>query len=226
MRISKHSYSSYAISFVLHGLIFLLLAIIWYHPADIPKWHEFEWVSEDLPKSTTLTDIEQHGTEDIQNPASSESGSPLSAHQNTAVKPMSSPLIETPVIGDDHASQATVDRIDHADLTGHLPKPSDSGLGNGTDFAYNASLVSGSSEAYIIRQNPPQITPLMDDEVLIEFKLSDSGRVLMNTVSVLSYKQSAHWEAIRKEMPSWRFGFKAKYNMNRVYRIRVIFRIN
>jgi hypothetical protein len=54
----------------------LLLAIIWYHPADIPKWHEFEWVSEDLPKSTTLTDIEQHGTEDIQNPASSESGSP------------------------------------------------------------------------------------------------------------------------------------------------------
>jgi hypothetical protein len=66
----------------------------------------------------------------------------------------------------------------------------------------------------------------MDDEVLFDFRLSESGRVIMSSVSVISYRQSAHWEAIRREMPSWRFGFKGRYNSERVYRMRVVFKVN
>jgi hypothetical protein len=222
----SQSRSSLAISLALHLLLLFILGLLHLSPLEIPRWHEFEWLSPDPPEQAIPAEQSLMGSDapaaDI---AASHPVEAASAPLNPAVKPITSPLIETPVLGDQSAEHSAPVQIDHAAISGALHNVGNVADATGTAYGYNASLVSGSSEAYIIRQSPPKINPMMDDEVLIEFRLSESGRVLMNTVSVLSYKQSAHWEAIRTEMPSWRFGFKSRYNADRLYRIRVVFRV-
>lgn len=223
----SQSRSSIAISLALHLLVLFILGLLYLRPLEIPRWHEFEWLSPDNPEERIPAEQSVAGSDAPAAPlAPSRPTEAVSALINPAAKPITSPLIETPVMGDHSDEHSTPVQIDHSAISGALHNVGNVADATGTAYGYNASLVSGSSEAYIIRQNPPKINPLMDDEVLIEFRLSESGRVLMNTVSVLSYKQSAHWEAIRAEMPAWRFGFKNRYNAERTYRIRVVFRVN
>lgn len=225
MHSTKERAGSYAISLAVHLLLLLLLGLFWFRPAELTKWHEFEWITDAESQELSAAETPSIGTDIPGAAGDTEAGAPLAAPANATVKPITSPLIETPVIGDTRESQANPAIIDHSELSGQMRDVGNANESTGTDYAYNASLVSGSAEAYIIRQSPPKISPQMDDEVLIEFRLSESGQVLMNTVSVLSYRQSVHWEAIRKEMPSWRFGFKGLYNAGRTYRIRVVFRV-
>lgn len=226
MPASTQPKSSYAISIALHLILLLLLSLIFYRPTKLPNWHEFEWFTDATKEEMLPAALQNIGSNTPNTDAATHSGQPVAAKPNAAVKPITSPMIETPVLGEADGASSAVAPTDNSALVGHLQNLGEAVTSSGNAYGYNASLVSGSSEAFIIKQNPPKIRPIMDDEVQIEFRLSESGRVLMNTVSVLTYKQSLHWEAIRAEMPAWRFGFKAKYNADRIYRIRVVFRVN
>ena len=223
MKPRGNSSSSYAISLALHLLILLLLAFWYFFPQSTPRWHEFEFIrelAESVPEVPAAEAPAIPGTE-----APTQNAEAVSLPVNPAVKPIASPVIESPVLGNEDASAKLPVPVDISNANKHLKDIANTGSADSDAYAYNASLVLGSSEAYIIRQSPPRINPIMDDEVLIEFRLSESGKVIMSSVSVLAYKQSAHWEAIRAEMPSWRFGFKGKYNAEKTYRIRVMFKV-
>lgn len=219
----KRMHSALVISLALHLFILLILAFIYYTPVMQKIWHEFDWLSPDISE---IAPPEPQGITE------SAAGIPKPAEkvhttqESEVIRPIQSPLIESPVISDAPAQSGWYEEISHTQGSAKLSAVGDIPSNSGGASPYNAALVSGAAEAYIIRQNPPKISPLSDDEVLIDFQLSESGRVLMNTVNVLSYKESAHWEAIRKVMPSWRFGFKGQYNSQRVYRIRIVFRVN
>ncbi|HNQ44370.1 MAG TPA: hypothetical protein PKI59_08060, partial [Candidatus Cloacimonadota bacterium] len=96
-------------------------------------------------------------------------------------------------------------------------------LSGSGDTGFSASLESGSGDAYVITQSIPKINPVSDDEVVVRFRLSDSGTVVMSSLEVLSYRQAVHVEALRQEMPSWRFGFLGTYNPERIYSLRCRF---
>ncbi|HQQ67550.1 MAG TPA: hypothetical protein PLX77_01855 [Candidatus Cloacimonadota bacterium] len=212
-----------ALSVALHLLILLILAFFYTNPQEQTIWHEFEWFSDEFSDVALRAEISQ---EEEQNPAQARGGQQQKASmatENPEAKTTPSTLIEAPVIDYSEISNTPGNAID-IPHTAHSVPGVNSASESGS--SYNSSLVSGSAEAYIIRQSPPRISALMDDEVLFDFRLSESGRVIMSSVSVISYRQSAHWEAIRREMPSWRFGFKGRYNSERVYRMRVVFKVN
>ncbi|MBP7117911.1 MAG: hypothetical protein KBB33_06225 [Candidatus Cloacimonetes bacterium] len=223
MRQTRRGSSSMALSVVLHLLILLILAFFYTNPQEQTIWHEFEWFSDELRDADLPSEISR---EEELNPAQPRDGeqqrAPM-AIENAEAPATSSTLIEAPVIDDNEIDSHPGNAINSPHIAYTVP-----GVNSATDggSSYNSSLVSGSAEAYIIRQSPPRISAIMDDEVLFDFKLSESGKVIMSSVSVISYRQSTHWEAIRKEMPSWRFGFKGRYNSERVYRMRVVFKVN
>ena len=215
---------SYAISIGTHLLILLILAFIYYRVPQAKSWHEFEWLSppdfvQELDKQ------ERQGFAEAAPSIPSSGAQALSPQHSQQPKPGVSNLIESPVIDHTSSQPGAFEELKRGTGSDAFAAVGDHLANPGHASGYNASLVSGAAEAYIIRQNPPKISPLSDDEVLIDFKLSESGRVLMNSVNVLAYKESAHWEAIRREMPSWRFGFKGQYHQDRIYRIRVVFRV-
>ncbi|HOH59556.1 MAG TPA: hypothetical protein PLI73_01470 [Candidatus Cloacimonadota bacterium] len=223
MRQTRQGSSSMAISVVLHLLILLILAFFYANPQEQTIWHEFEWFSDDLSVADLPAEISREEEENQAQAREGEQQRAPMATENTEAPATPSTLIEAPVIDDNELHNHPGNAIDIPHTAYTVP-----GVNSATDSgsSYNSSLVSGSAEAYIIRQNPPRISAIMDDEVLFDFKLAESGKVIMSSVSVISYRQSAHWEAIRREMPSWRFGFKGRYNSERVYRMRVVFKVN
>ncbi|MDD3535112.1 MAG: hypothetical protein PHC50_03080 [Candidatus Cloacimonetes bacterium] len=218
--------SAYAISIAIHILILSILAFLYYQPAKTLHWHQFEWMSTEAPEPPAQISAQEASGGDAQ---SEQAIKPLQgsskARSNPQVAALSSPLIESPVIDTPSSYAIAPPGTKRGEYNGALSALGDLAQGGRPGSGYNASLVSGAAEAYIISQTAPTINPIMDDEILIDFQLSESGRVQMNSVQVQSYKAAVHWDAIRKEMPNWRFGFKGVYKAERVYRIRVVFRV-
>lgn len=221
-----NSASSYALSIAIHLLVLLILALLYSQPAKTIHWHQFEWSSPEqavLPSEISLQE-ESGGSQQDEIAAKPVKGISAPA-LNPQVEAISSPLIESPVIVENAQPVVAPAGSERGENSGALSGVGESSEGGRPGSGYNASLVSGAAEAYIIRQTVPKISPIMDDEILIDFRLSESGKVQMNSVQVQTYKAAAHWDAIRKEMPNWRFGFKGVYKAERVYRIRVVFSV-
>lgn len=227
MPLKWDSKCAYALSIAIHSLILLILALLYYKPVQSLNWHQFEWISPEAPEAFAQISRreESGGDRQSENAAKALQGSTI-ATPNPQVEAIPSPLIESPVIETPtNTTVAASPGSERGEYSGALSALGDMADGGRPGSGYNASLVSGAAEAYIIRQSPPKIIPQIDDEILIDFRLSESGKVLMNTVQVQSYKAAAHWDALRKEMPNWRFGFKGVYKAERVYRIRVVFKV-
>lgn len=212
---------------MIHIAILLLFALILLKPVIEQKWHEFEWetpakeaIAQSPGKRSLTPDLKESPTAP---PASNLEPSLPSAPVNPTVKPIESPLIETPIT-QSNTDNATVVRINrNRNMTDALRGVADTNTTGGGNFGFSASLEDGGGEAYIIKQTIPKITPTMDDDVVVEFRLSESGSVIQNSINIVSYKQSAHVNALRAEMQNWRFGFKGAYNSTRVYRLRCKF---
>ena len=216
----------YLISVLVHGLILLLFMLISLNPEVSKQWHQFDWIIEQREEPPFTEPIHASVPTGVETPASAiereESGQKEEsiAEENPKVAPIESPLFELP------QSQATapITNIErNPSLTEAL---SSAGVDTSEAFGtggYSSSLIEGGSDAYFLHETKPWVTPLMDDVVIVEFKLGRDGRVDMNSLSVISYRKAEHWEALRIAMRDWRFGFTGPYNPAKKYRIRCNF---
>ena len=99
------------------------------------------------------------------------------------------------------------------------------GLPSGNN-GFSTSLETGDGDAYIISQPKPNIVPHEEGEVLLEFRLTSSGAVVMGSVNVLSYTSGSYLESVRRVLPTWKFGFRKAYNPDKMYRIRCKFTVD
>ncbi|MCB5252566.1 MAG: hypothetical protein RBR69_00235 [Candidatus Cloacimonadaceae bacterium] len=210
----------YLISLALHALILLIFAIISLNVKPQAKWQQFEWISASEPtmaaSSLAKADAAHSASETS---VSSEGSQELESHQ---LHDIESPAIASPAPAKTRIKTAPLRETS----LGQTLNPSVNGSTGAAEAAGSSlSLIEGGSDAYFIHETKPRITPLEDDVVIVEFALSSDGRVKMNSVNVISYRRAAHWEALREEMHSWRFGFTGAYKAEKRYRIRCNFKL-
>lgn len=217
--------NGYAVSVVLHLIIFLILALIFVKPVLPVKWHQFEWefplkeASDDSPAAKGVTQTPAPVKAEIATSSPAVVSAPQA--ETTEQRITETPILETPSIETSTPSKVTVPRSRARsgllDVGKNLP---------GGNFGFSANMEQGSGEAYIISQPKPNIIPNEEGEVFLEFKLTGRGDVDLNSVVVLSYTNAAYVEAVQKALRSWRFGFRGAYNPDKKYRIRCKFVIN
>ena len=230
-------FNGYFISAVFHLLLFILCAFYVIQPYVPEKWYTFEW--EPLDRTTV---IETHtankleeitmgnnipGTEGITKPAGISGKKEINAVNGNPVSiGDSEPAIAMPlnVLPQDNAKTTIPSSFPHNRNSNALKEVP--GTITGSNFGFSSSLEEGGGEAYIISQTKPQINPTEEGEVYLEFKLTPKGTVDMSSVNILSYTSATYAEAVRKVMPSWKFGFKGTYNPKQLYRLRCRFVIN
>lgn len=206
----------YMISLIIHLSLLLLLSLWKIIVEDPQKWYEFEWLSRESYIGSVA---------------------PAAAGKDTAedaIADIPQTDTESSVSSEDFIEQPSWDSTDN-----NVPNPNtnvirsdlsttihDSGLPRGgSSSGLSLDLTQGGGDAYFIRESLPDISPLMDDTVVVEFSLNRDGSVRMNSVKVISYRRAEHWRALRDAMRSWRFGFTGGYNPNNVYRISCRFTI-
>lgn len=225
LRIHPRLRNGYAVSFILHGLLCLLCALLFIKPMLPAKWHSFEWElpePDPSPEAAAAMGVSSAPASE-ETPVVSASSDIVSPAQQTQPEPVriDNPVIETPATPSSSARRTKIPNTRRGsglrDLSSNLP---------GGDYGFSANLEQGSGEAYIISQPKPQIVPNEEGEVYLEFRLTPRGDVDMNSVVVLSFSNAKYQEAVQKAMRSWRFGFRGAYNSERKYRIRCNFVIN
>ncbi|MCB5270245.1 MAG: hypothetical protein LHW56_00210 [Candidatus Cloacimonetes bacterium] len=213
---------AYLISLGLHALILVIFALISLNVKTQTKWQQFDWILESEPVGADSPYPSANaGTPQ----AAGEKATPakaVSAEESQSFHDIESPLLEIPTETKTRI-QTTPSRDSR--LTQALSPTQSTGGGEGNASGFSLSLIDGGSDAYFIHETKPKITPLEDDVVIVEFSLSAEGRVKMNNLNVISYRRAAHWEALREEMRSWRFGFTGAYKPEKRYRIRCNFKL-
>lgn len=221
--------NGYSISILLHAALLLLGALYVIKPHLAFRWHQFEWelptpgliaenpASQGLPQ---LSSDNQMNT-DVTEAQAATSPEPASDSDITPRR-----IIESPLDKPAATSQATTDR---PGINRRLGSSALRDLGTnapGGNMGFSSSMEPGSGDAFVIDQLKPQIVPTQDGEVLLEFRLSPRGFVVINSVNIISYSSSAYVEAVRKVLPEWRFGFHRAYKADKLYRVRCKFIIN
>lgn len=219
--------NSYALSGMIHAVILILLALLTLRPEIAKRWHEIEWeippttIDQEPGRSAPLTNPEPMQAPSTATPSQVV---PENATVNPEVKAIPSPVIQTPVLEQPDEANSSVRITRNRNVSDALRNVLPSGpTSGGGDTGFSAALESGSGDAYIISQSIPKISPVVDDEVVVRFRLSEGGTVIMTSLEVISYRQAVHVEALRKEMPSWRFGFRGQYDPQRLYSLRCKF---
>lgn len=210
-------YKPYLISASLHLLLLLVLALWTVSVRDNSRWYQFEWLSE-----ADLGRLEAAGRPGEPLAEPSTDALPRATEETTTD---AAPVIEQPVWDSPDSSTPIANpAASTANISSSL-RESALPLGSGS-ARYSSSLLEGGGDAYFIREVPPNINPLIDDTVIVEFTLSRDGRVNMSSVSVISYRRAEHFRALREAMREWRFGFTGAYEPSKVYRIRCNFSLN
>lgn len=217
----------YLISVGIHVVILLLFMLISLNTEANQQWHEFDWILEQReeppitePMQSSLPRANEESSASMEIPEDTGVSEETELVQNPVVSPIESPLLEVPN-QDTGAAVTSIER--NPSLTEALSSAgvdATNPLGTG---GYSSTLIEGGSDAYFLHETRPNIKPLMDDTVIVEFRLLSSGRVDMSSLSVVSYRRAEHWEALRVAMRDWRFGFTGPYNSEKRYRIRCNF---
>lgn len=213
-----HNKYSYLISLVLHGLIVLIFALISLNVKPQSKWQQFDWILDsdhqgNIGSFPKANEEAAQATGEMSKPATA-----LPTKESHSSNDIESPILEGPT--------QTKPKIQTAPLReSSLNQTPGFTNGTGGDETNSLSLLEGGSDAYFIRKSSPRIIPLEDDIVTVEFSLSADGRVDMNSLNVIKYRRSAHWEALREEMRSWRFGFTGAFKPEKRYRIQCNFKL-
>jgi hypothetical protein len=206
----------YLISLGLHGLLLLIFALVSFNVKPPTQWHQFDLMLDPPPKGAPSSAAgassgKPKAATKIAKPAESV---PELAH---SLQDIESPLLDSPV--------QTKPKIETKPRRETPLSPAANTVGNTGAAGFSFSLIEGDSDAYFIYETKPQIRPLENDVVVVEFSLSADGRIKMNDLKVERYNSGAHWEALQQEMRSWRFGFTGAYNPEKRYRIRCDFRL-
>ncbi|MCB5265029.1 MAG: hypothetical protein LHW41_02130 [Candidatus Cloacimonetes bacterium] len=211
---------SYLISLGLHAVIILIFALISLKVKPQTKWQQFDWIMDSEPVGADSPFLRANAGAPK---AAGEKATPaeaVPAQESHSLHDIESPLLEIPTETKTRI-QTTPSRDSRFTQALSPAQSTGSGEADGTGFSF--SLIDGGSDAYFIHETKPKITPLEDDVVIVEFSLSAAGRVKMNDLNVISYRRAAHWDALKEEMRSWRFGFTGAYKPEKRYRIRCNF---
>ena len=220
--------NGYVISLALH-LVLLIIAALWYFKPHLQQtWHQFEW---ELPDPTPDSQLPRSQGSLQNNPsanagikAGTNANLPASANGTSSpLIPMPSelPQVSSPGMNNAISTPAPISRTE----AGTALRNVGNGLPSGNN-GFSASLETGDGDAYIISQPKPNIVPHEEGEVLLEFRLSSNGTVVINSVNVLSYTSGSYLESVRRVLPTWKFGFRKAYNPDKMYRIRCRFTVN
>lgn len=213
LKLLRHPFS-YSVS--LHILLMLIFALWQLNIEPKKSWHSFEWFTQ-----TTLFD-------QINPDKSLLSGSDMKHGLLTAEELLeqisareeasASSIIEMPMFSQDSTAANDMDFLAD-DFRLGMDGINNMGQGERT------LQLQGKTDAFFIREIVPTITPLMDDNVVVEFRLDREGKVLMSSINVVSYRKAEHYQSLRKAMEDWKFGFTGKYDPQQTYRIRCKFTV-
>lgn len=228
-KLTHKYFNGYSLSLLLHALLLLLGALYVIKPQLQVTWHQFAWESPEpgfYSDSPAARGLPQESSASAS--AANEAGipGPSATSAETAEHAASQRIVELP-LETPQASNTSSNKL--SGVNRQLGSSALRELGSkalGGNMGFSSSLEPGSGDAYVIEQLKPQIVPSQDGEVLLEFRLSPQGRVVMNSVKVLSFSSAAYVEAVRKVMPEWRFGFRKAYAPQKVYRLRCKFVTN
>lgn len=210
----------FLISLGLHGLILLIFALISLNVKPETRWHQFEWLVASEPKAAASPFPSSNEGAPQAAARASKPAKAVSGQESHSFHDIESPLLESPT---QVKPKIQTTPVRESPLSPALNSAANTAAGDAGTAGFSYSMLDGGSDAYFIRETKPKITPLEDDVVIVEFSLSANGRVNMNSLNVISYRRAAHWEALRKEMGSWIFGFTGAYKPEQLYRIRCNF---
>jgi hypothetical protein len=206
----------YIVSTAIHLVLLVLLALWTVSTENQQRWYRFDWLSE-----ADLGTVD--GAARAGDPAASPS-TEQSLGPEADAPVLEAPQIEQPVWENTDIRNSIADPVAVKDkLASSLREAgSTQGIPSGS---YSSNLLEGGGDAFFIRETAPQITPLMDDSVVVEFSLNRNGTVAMNSLKVISYRKAEHWRALREAMRGWRFGFTGAYVPGNIYRISCNFKL-
>jgi hypothetical protein len=216
--------NAYIQSLLIHAVLIIILALMIIKPQIPHHWHVFEWeISGDVEARNEQSSkgIIPNSPSEVADIASTITSAGDLQTSEPAIVTSNPKLIESPVIeapSTSFSENNTTNRKRNAN-----PLLSIGNTIPGGNSGFSADMEMGNGDAYIIQQAKPNITPTMDGEVLIEFKLSNRGSVDTNSVKILSFSSTNYVEAVQKVLPQWQFGFKGAYQADRLYRIRCRF---
>jgi len=227
-RLPPNFKNGYLLSLVVHGALLLIMALLAIHPVTRLNWHSFEW-SQEQPQKLEIPASSQGVTKRSENQQSNTAAQETTVSQSIeqpTAKGETNTVLEQPKIADTSVTEPnrSVSRV--------VRNPGKNALRSigenlpGGDYGFSGSLEQGGGEAYIISQPKPAIIPSEEGEVYLEFKLDPAGRVDMSSVNIISYSTASYADAVQKALRSWKFGFKGRYEPNRMYRIRCKFVID
>lgn len=210
LRILQHPVS---FSLALHLLIIIVLALWHIKTEPVRNWHSFEWFNKAALEQSKLD--QSH----VLSPQAGQgllSANEFSEQISGGEEASPSRIIEMPSFSQDSTNESDID-FSMEDLRLGVDSQNSNAYGD------RALQLQGKSDAFFIRETLPTITPLMDDNVVVEFKLDRDGKVLMSSINVVSYRKAEHVQSLRKAMEEWKFGFTGKYKPDQIYRIRCKF---
>lgn len=214
----------YLQSALLHLILLLIMALVHFSIQPKQSWYQFDWLSEKSEIEDVLATISEapYDSYEEENISISDDNFEESLPEAMDISPGESEIAEK--LSEEPKQE------EKTQLSGTMakllnPKSSAGSAVRGTQ-GFQTSFLQGDSEAYFTHSKTPDVKPLMDDSVVVEFKLNANGKVNMSTVNVISYRKAEHWQALRKAMEAWKFGFKGAYNPNQIYRIKCNFSLN
>jgi hypothetical protein len=200
-------------SLTLHILIIIIFALWHIRSESMKNWHSFEWFNK---ASFEQTKLDQSHVLSHQAGEGLLAADELSEQVSGGEETSPSRIIEMPKLSQDSSDESEID-FSMGDLRLGVD-----GQNSGVQGERTLQL-QGKSDAFFIRETLPNITPLMDDNVVVEFKIGRDGKVLMSSINVVSYRKAEHVQSLRKAMEEWKFGFTGKYKPDQSYRIRCKF---
>ena len=228
--VSGHRFiNGYSLSVILHLLLLLLGAVYVVRPKIHKTWHQFEWNLKE--PSQVIANPGMKGISDYQSP---QSNAPAMANDATSKSvPVAggnentpSRIIDLPIERPSFNGQADLnDAGRYRELDKRVLQAPGGSLAGGK-YGFSSQMEAGGGDAYFLQQVNPRIAPNQDGEVLLEFRLTAKGTVIMNSLNVVSYTSTAYVDAVRKVLPEWKFGFNKAYDPKKIYRIRCRFITN
>lgn len=218
-RASRLFHHSLFYSVMLHLILFVILAFWQINIAPKKAWHSFELFRHPTDYAQAMSQKPSSATEDGDTQSAAQNqANPTHTEEHFATSHESS-LLEMPDLTDYDADATTPPGFES-----ELWRDANSGATS--SLTSRISLLEGSGRAYFLREKLPAITPLMDDNVVLEFRLKSDGRVDMSSIKVISYRKAEHFQSLRKAMEEWRFGFTGRYDATKTYRIRCRFTLS
>ncbi len=216
-----------SISALLHILILLVLALVSIKPQHHIKWHTFEWeqvFTTPLPKTQGDSKAEDQlnsgempivsNDSDIDDSVSpTETSTPQEGISDFIETPRRDRTQRNPSVASIPAETRAVTYFKNLPYGGR----SGQGMGDGSGYDFDGQGVN------ILDRVVPNVTVTNYGTITMQFRLGSDGRVVQESITVLSYTASEYIQASVTAIAKWRFSFVGRYDASKVYKITFVY---